>query len=78
MAVWLFTDAIMNGRPIRLFNRGNVRRDFTYIDDVTEAIVRLIDNPAAADPAWSDARPIRRPASRRSASITSATANRSP
>jgi UDP-glucuronate 4-epimerase len=57
MAVWLFTESILSGRPIRLFNGGNVRRDFTYIDDVTEAIVRLIDKPAAADPAWSDAQP---------------------
>ena len=53
MAAWLFTEAILGGRPIRLFNHGNVRRDFTYIDDLTEAVVRLIDKPAAPDPAWS-------------------------
>jgi UDP-glucuronate 4-epimerase len=53
MAAWLFTEAILGGRPIRLFNHGNVRRDFTYIDDLTEAVVRLMDKPAAPDQAWS-------------------------
>jgi UDP-glucuronate 4-epimerase len=57
MAVWSFTEAILSGRPIRLFNRGNVRRDFTYIDDVVEAVVRLVDKPAAPDPAWSGQAP---------------------
>jgi UDP-glucuronate 4-epimerase len=53
MAMWLFADAIMEGRPIRLFNHGRMRRDFTYIDDVAEAVVRLVGRPAAPDPAWS-------------------------
>jgi UDP-glucuronate 4-epimerase len=53
MAMWLFTDAILAGRPIRLFNRGDMRRDFTYIDDVSQAVVKLIALPAAPDPAWS-------------------------
>ena len=57
MAVWLFTRAILEGKPVRLFNSGNMRRDFTYIDDVAEAVVRLIDRPAAPDPAWSAAAP---------------------
>jgi len=57
MAMWLFAEAILAGRPIKLFNRGEMRRDFTYIDDVVEAIVRLIDKPAAANPAWSGAAP---------------------
>jgi UDP-glucuronate 4-epimerase len=57
MAVWRFTEAILNGEPIRLFNRGNVRRDFTYIDDAAEAVVRLIGKPAAPDPGWSGATP---------------------
>ena len=57
MAIWLFTEAILNGRPIRLFNQGQMRRDFTYVDDVVEAVVRLIDRPAAGDPAWSGAAP---------------------
>ena len=42
MAMWIFAEAIMTGRPIRLFNQGNMRRDFTYIDDVVEAVVRLV------------------------------------
>ena len=57
MALWLFTAAIMDGKPIRLFNNGRMRRDFTYIDDVTEAVTRLVALPAAADPAWSGADP---------------------
>jgi UDP-glucuronate 4-epimerase len=57
MAVWLFTESILQGKPIRLFNNGKMKRDFTYIDDVTEAVVRLIDRPATADAAWSGAAP---------------------
>lgn len=53
MAMWLFSDAIRSGRPIRLFNSGRMRRDFTYIDDIVEAVVRLIERPASANPAWS-------------------------
>jgi UDP-glucuronate 4-epimerase len=52
MAYWVFTDAILHGRPIKLFNNGNMRRDFTYIDDVIEAITRLIKRPAKPDPDW--------------------------
>ena len=48
MAVWLFTEAILQGKPIRLFNDGASKRDFTYVDDVVEAVVRLIDRPARA------------------------------
>src|SRR6185369_12113914 len=55
MAVWLFTEAILRGKPVRLFNHGHMKRDFTYIDDVAEAVVRLIERPAAADPTWSGA-----------------------
>jgi UDP-glucuronate 4-epimerase len=53
MAIWLFTIAIMDGEPIQLFNQGHMRRDFTYVDDVTEAVARLLVQPAAPDPAWS-------------------------
>ncbi len=53
MAMWLFSAAIMDGKPIRLFNNGRMRRDFTYIDDVTEAVTRLVARPPAADPAWT-------------------------
>src|SRR5262249_41226781 len=53
MAMWLFADAIRQGRPIKLFNHGRMRRDFTYIDDVAEAVVRLVPRPPAANPDWS-------------------------
>jgi len=53
MAMWLFVDAIMRGRPIKLFNNGQMRRDFTYIDDVVEAVARLVPRPPTANPAWS-------------------------
>jgi UDP-glucuronate 4-epimerase len=57
MAVWLFTAAIMAGEPIRLFNDGRMRRDFTYVDDIVEAVVRLVDRPPSANPAWSSDAP---------------------
>src|ERR1700733_4083314 len=57
MAMWLFTAAIMEGNPVRLFNQGQMRRDFTYIDDITEAVVRLVTRPPAPNPAWSGDRP---------------------
>jgi UDP-glucuronate 4-epimerase len=53
MAMWLFADAILAGKPIKLFNSGNMRRDFTYVDDVVESVVRLVDRAPAADPKWS-------------------------
>ncbi|MGD0143189.1 MAG: NAD-dependent epimerase/dehydratase family protein [Rhizomicrobium sp.] len=52
MAYWLFTDAVFAGRAIPVFGRGKLRRDFTYIDDVVAAIVRVVEQPfAAADDA---------------------------
>jgi UDP-glucuronate 4-epimerase len=51
MAIWLFTEAILEGRPIRLFNHGHMRRDFTFVDDVIEAMVRLTERPPAGEPA---------------------------
>ena len=57
MALWLFTEAILRGKPIRLFNNGNMKRDFTYVDDVIEAVVRLVDRPATVDANWSGAAP---------------------
>ena len=53
MAMWLFAKAILAGEPIKLFNHGNMRRDFTYVDDIVEAIVRLVDRAPAPDPKWS-------------------------
>jgi UDP-glucuronate 4-epimerase len=57
MAMWLFTEAILQGRPIKLFNNGQMRRDFTYIDDAVEAVVRLVHRPATPNAAWSDDAP---------------------
>ena len=57
MAMFIFAKAILEGKPIRLFNHGNMRRDFTYVDDVVEAIARLIDRPPQGDSAWSGASP---------------------
>ena len=57
MAMWIFADAITQGRPIQLFNHGRMRRDFTYVDDVVESVICLIDRPAASDPSWSGDRP---------------------
>lgn len=49
MAVWLFTDAILNDRPITVFNEGRMQRDFTYIDDIVRGIVAALDNPPPDD-----------------------------
>lgn len=57
MAMFIFARAILAGTPIKLFNHGNMRRDFTYVDDVAEAIMRLMDRPPQADPRWSGDRP---------------------
>ncbi len=53
MAMWLFARAILADQPIRLFNNGQMLRDFTYVDDIVEAIVRLIPKAPAGNPAWS-------------------------
>jgi UDP-glucuronate 4-epimerase len=50
MALFLFTRAILAGEPIRIFNHGRMRRDFTYIDDIADGVVRVLDRPAAPDP----------------------------
>ncbi len=47
MAAWLFTEAILHGKPIKLFNHGKMRRDFTYIDDVTAGVLACLDKPPA-------------------------------
>ncbi|NEW96003.1 NAD-dependent epimerase [Rhodopseudomonas sp. BR0G17] len=53
MAMFLFADAIVAKRPIKVFNHGAMRRDFTYVSDVSEAIVRLTGKPAQGNPNWS-------------------------
>jgi UDP-glucuronate 4-epimerase len=57
MALFLFTRAILEGRPIDIFNHGKMRRDFTYIDDIAEGVVRVSDRAAAPDDAWSGDHP---------------------
>ena len=57
MALFLFTKNILAGKPIDVFNYGNHRRDFTYIDDIVEGVVRVIDNVAAPNPDWSSDTP---------------------
>ena len=52
MAPMLFARAILAGEPIRVFNQGRMRRDFTYIDDVVEGVIRCLDKPATAHPAF--------------------------
>jgi UDP-glucuronate 4-epimerase len=56
MAMFIFASAILDGRSIRLFNHGNMRRDFTFIDDAVQAVVRLIDRVPLPDPSWSGER----------------------
>jgi UDP-glucuronate 4-epimerase len=53
MAYYLFTKAILAGEPIQVFNHGRMRRDFTYIDDVIEGVVRVLDRVPGGDPAWA-------------------------
>jgi UDP-glucuronate 4-epimerase len=53
MALFLFTKNILAGKPIDVFNYGNHRRDFTYIDDIVEGVVRVLDKIAEPNPDWS-------------------------
>ena len=57
MALFKFTEGILAGRPIPVFNRGDMVRDFTYVDDIVEGIVRVIGQPAAPAAGWSGDRP---------------------
>jgi UDP-glucuronate 4-epimerase len=57
MAYFKFTKNILEGKPIPVFNNGNMVRDFTYIDDIVEGVVRMIDRPAQRDPSWDGAAP---------------------
>ena len=57
MALFLFTRAILAGEPINVFNHGRMRRDFTYIDDIVEGVVRATDRPAPPNPDWSGDQP---------------------
>jgi UDP-glucuronate 4-epimerase len=53
MALFKFTSGILAGEPIPVFNRGDMVRDFTYVDDIVEGVLRVIDRPAQADPDWT-------------------------
>jgi UDP-glucuronate 4-epimerase len=57
MALFLFTKAILQDQPIQVFNHGHMLRDFTYIDDIVEGVVRVIDRPATPDPGWRGSDP---------------------
>lgn len=57
MALFLFTRAILEGKPIKVFNHGRHKRDFTYIDDIVEGVIRTLDHTAPPNPDWSGERP---------------------
>jgi UDP-glucuronate 4-epimerase len=57
MALFLFTRAILDGKPINVYNNGEMQRDFTYIDDIVEGVIRVLDRPPAGDRSWSGDRP---------------------
>jgi len=57
MAPMLFTDAILNDRPVKVFNHGNMSRDFTYVDDIVDGVIKVIDNPARPNENWDGNNP---------------------
>ncbi len=57
MAAYLFLDAIFAGRAIKVFNHGKMKRDFTYVDDIVEGVVRVLDHPPSPDPAFDSDHP---------------------
>ena len=57
MALFKFTKAMLNGDEIDVYNYGNHRRDFTYIDDIVEGVIRVLDRPAEGDPEWTGEKP---------------------
>ena len=57
MALYLFTKAILAGRTIDVYNHGKMRRDFTYVDDIVDGVVRVIDRPAEPNPGWTSKTP---------------------
>ena len=77
MALFLFTKNILEGKPIEVFNRGKHRRDFTYVDDIVEGVVRTLDRPATPNPLFDAARPDPGRRARRGGSTTSETRGRS-
>jgi UDP-glucuronate 4-epimerase len=57
MALFLFTRAILDDKPIQVFNHGKLVRDFTYVDDIVEGVIRVVDRAAEPDPAFDSSRP---------------------
>ena len=57
MAAYLFTRAIFANEPIKIFNNGNMWRDFTYVDDIVEGVIRTLDRPAVPNLAWNAEQP---------------------
>lgn len=57
MALFLFTKAILQGKPIDIFNNGKMKRDFTFVDDIVEGVMRTLDRTATVDPSWDSADP---------------------
>jgi UDP-glucuronate 4-epimerase len=57
MALFLFTKAILNDEPIKVFNEGKMQRDFTYVDDIIQGIVEVMDHPASPNPDWDGKNP---------------------
>jgi len=57
MALFMFTKSILEGKPIDVFNYGNHRRDFTYVADIVEGVIRVLDQPAAPNPEWIGSTP---------------------
>ncbi len=57
MAMFLFTKAIIDGQPIQVFNNGQMERDFTYIDDIVDGVIRVVKNPATGNTEWSGISP---------------------
>ncbi|MEZ6147510.1 MAG: NAD-dependent epimerase/dehydratase family protein [Planctomycetaceae bacterium] len=77
MALFLFTKAILDGQPIKVFNHGKMRRDFTYVDDIVEGVIRVTDRIPKPNAEWSGDAPDPGTSQARTRSTTSATTNRS-
>jgi UDP-glucuronate 4-epimerase len=75
MALFLFTKAMIEGRPIDVFNHGDMQRDFTYVDDIVEGVIRTLDRPRKPTRTLTRPAPTRPPASRPTGCSTSATSS---
>lgn len=57
MAIYLFTKAIIEGKPIKVFNNGEMKRDFTHVSDIVDGIIRVLNNPSKSNPVWNGNQP---------------------